>query len=289
MTLDIRDPRLLDIVDEDSPLLTIAEDFRFTEGPIWHPREHHLTFSDIPANKLYRWSDADGLRVYREPSQLTNGNTYDREGRILSCEHATSRVVREEQGELVVLASHWQGKELNSPNDIVVRNDGTIYFTDPLYGRGSHTGIERDPELDFQGVYRFDPANDELCLLGSDFEAPNGLCFGLDHETLFVADTARRHIRRFRIRGNSLEGGEVFGQSPAPDGLKIDAEGHLYAGGPGGVHVHHRDDGTLLGVIATGSFCANFAWGGDDLRTLFMTSSRGLYRLRVKTPGIALF
>jgi gluconolactonase len=287
--IDVKDPRLLDIVGEDSPLHTIAEDFEFTEGPIWHTREHHLTFSDIPANKLYRWSEADGLRVYRDPSQMANGNTYDHNGRVLSCEHATSRVVREEQGKLVVLASHWQNKELNSPNDIVVRNDGGIYFTDPLYGRGARTGVEREAELDFQGVYRIDPASGQLSLLGRDFQAPNGLCFGLDHDTLFVADTQRRHIRRFRIRGDSLEGGEVFAESPAPDGLKIDTEGHLYAGGPGGVHVYHRDDGTFLGVIGTGSFCANFAWGGDDLRTLFMTSSKGLYQLRVKIPGIPLF
>ena len=289
MTIEIKDRRLLDIVDEDSPLETIAEDFQFTEGPIWHPRERYLVFSDIPADKLYRWSEDGGLRVYREPSQMANGNTYDREGRMLSCEHATSRVVREEAGRLVVLASHWQNKELNSPNDIVVRNDGGIYFTDPIYGRGAHTGIEREPELDFRGLYRIDPESSELELLSSDFEAPNGLCFGLDHDTLFVADTTRRHIRRFRIGRNGLEGGEVFTESPRPDGLKIDTRGHLYAGGPGGVHVYHGDDGTFLGVIGTGSFCANFAWGGDDLCTLFLTSSRGLYRTRVKIPGIPLF
>ncbi len=289
MTIDVQDPRLLDVVDEDSPIETISEQFDFTEGPIWHPGERHLVFSDIPANRLYRWSEGEGLAVYREPSQMANGNTYDRQGRILSCEHATSRVVREEAGRLEVLASHFEGKELNSPNDIVVRRDGGIYFTDPLYGRGSHTGIEREPELDFQGVYRIEPDSGALTLLGRDFESPNGLCFGLDHDVLFVADTSRRHIRRFRVAGRGLEGGEIFADSPRPDGLKIDSEGNLYAGGPGGVHVHHRDDGTLLGVIGTGSFCANFAWGGDDLRTLFMTSSKGLYRTRVKVPGIALF
>ncbi len=289
MSIDVKDSRLLDIVDQDTATQAIAETFDFTEGPIWHPGAHHLIFSDIPANRLYRWSDNDGLSVYREPSQMANGNTYDQQGRVLSCEHATSRVVREEDGRLVVLASHWQGRELNSPNDIVVRNDGGIYFTDPLYGRGSHTGVEREPELDFQGVYRIEPASGELTLLGRDFESPNGLCFGLDHDVLFVADTRRRHVRRFRLRGDGLEGGEVFAESPAPDGLKIDVQGNLYAGGPGGVHVYHRDDGTFLGVIGTGSFCANFAWGGADLQTLFMTSSHGLYRVRVKVPGVALF
>lgn len=287
--IEVKDRRLLELVEQDAVVETLAETFEFTEGPIWHPRERHLTFSDIPADKLYRWSEAGGVCVYREPSHMANGNTYDHEGRMLSCEHATSRVVREEGGELVVLASHFEDKELNSPNDIVVRHDGGLYFTDPLYGRGAHTGVEREAQLDFQGVYRIDPASGRLTLLSRDFRSPNGLCFGLDHDVLFVADTQRRHIRRFRLSGDALEGGEVFAESPAPDGLKIDTQGHVYAGGPGGVHVYHRDDGTFLGVIGTGSFCANFAWGGDDLRTLFMTSSRGLYSVRVKVPGIALF
>jgi gluconolactonase len=198
-------------------------------------------------------------------------------------------VVRESDGELQILASHFTGRELNSPNDIIVRSNGEIFFTDPLYGRQGHTGVVRDAELDFQGLFRIRPDSLELTLLCKDFQSPNGLCFGLDHDTLFVADTQRRHIRRFRIAGDSLEGGEVFAESPAPDGLKIDSQGYLYAGGPGGVHVYHPTDGTFLGVIQTGSFCANFTWGGDDMKTLFMTSSTGLYRTRVKIPGIAFF
>ena len=136
-------------------------------------------------------------------------------------------------------------------------------------------------------MYRIEPESRTLTLLRDDFQTPNGLCFDLDHDVLFVADTRRRHIRRFRIEGDRLEGGEVFAESPAPDGLKIDSRGYLYAGGPGGVHVYHPEDGTFLGVLQTGSFCANFTWGGDDLRTLFMTSSQGLYRMRVNVPGIA--
>ncbi|MCZ6616544.1 MAG: SMP-30/gluconolactonase/LRE family protein [Gammaproteobacteria bacterium] len=289
MDIVVEDSRFLDVVDENLERETLSEEFQFTEGPIWHPTERHVTFSDIPANRMYRWSEADGLSVYREPSNMANGNTYDHDGRILSCEHATSRVVREVDGGLQVLASHFDGKELNSPNDIIVGDNGEILFTDPLYGRQGHTGVVREPELDFQGVFKLDPASLELTLLASDFDSPNGLCFGLDQDTLFVADTKRRHIRRFHIGDGALEGGEVFADSPAPDGLKIDSRGYLYAGGPGGVHVYHPDDGAFLGVIPTGAFCANFTWGDDDMMTLFMTSATGFYRTRVKIPGIPLF
>ena len=174
-------------------------------GPIWHPRDAHLTFSDIPANKIYRWSETGGVSVYREPSHKANGNTYDRTGRMLTCEHATSRVVRDDGGAVEVIASHYQGKELNSPNDIVVRSDGAIFFTDPTYGRNAGpTGIERDPELDFRGVYQITPIG-ELKLLASDFNMPNGLCLSLDEQELFVADTPERHVRRFRIDGDRFD------------------------------------------------------------------------------------
>ena len=296
MSIEIRDRRLLDIVDEGLELEQLAGDFQFTEGPIWHPREKHLTFSDIPANRMFRWSEAGGVAVFREPSNMTNGNTYDQQGRMLSCEHATSRVTRTEaDGSVTVLASHYEGKELNSPNDIVVRNDGTVWFTDPTYGRADRTGVVREPELDFRGVYRLHPDGGDLVLLAKDFDMPNGLAFTPDHRSLYVADTPRRHIRRFAIEADgSLSGGDVFAESRgdgpgAPDGLKTDSAGNVFCAGPGGVHVYHPADGTCLGVIQTPAFCANFAWGGDDLRTFFLTSSTGLYRTRVKVPGIALF
>ena len=296
MSIEIRDRRLLDVVDEGLALEQLAGDFQFTEGPIWHPREKHLTFSDIPANRMFRWSETGGVAVFREPSNMTNGNTYDQQGRMLSCEHATSRVTRTEaDGSVAVLASHYQGKELNSPNDIVVRNDGTVWFTDPTYGRADRTGIVRELELDFRGVYRLHPDGGDLVLLAKDFDMPNGLAFTPDHHSLYVADTPRRHIRRFAIEADgALSGGDVFAESSgdgpgAPDGLKTDSAGNVFCAGPGGVHVYHPADGACLGVIQTPAFCANFAWGGDDLRTFFLTSSTGLYRTRVKVPGIALF
>ena len=288
MSLDIRDERMLEIVPADASRETLGDTFEFTEGPIWDPTAQQLTFSDIPANKLYRWQEAVGFSVYREPSQMANGNTYDRQGRILSCEHATSRVVRDAGGQLEVLASHYEGKELNSPNDIVVGGDGSIYFTDPDYGRQEPHGVARERELDFCGVFCITP-DGELHLLAKDFVKPNGLCLGLDETTLFVADTQARHVRKFQLDGTTLRGGEVFCDSPAPDGLKIDSRGFLYAGGPRGVGVYHHTDGAWLGNFTTPEFCANFTWGGADLRALFMTASTGVYRIPVNVPGLPLF
>ena len=287
MSINIKDPRMAEVVAADATRETIADTFDFIEGPIWHPRDQHLTFSDIPEDKLYRYSASTGVSIYREPSNMANGNTYDRQGRILSCEHATSRVVGEEGTAIEVLASHYNGKELNSPNDIIVSRDGSILFTDPTYGRQGQHGVHRELDLDFCGVYRIDTSG-ELTLLADDFEQPNGLCFNLDESALYVADTTRRHVRRFDYDGATLSGGEVFCSSPAPDGLKIDSRGFLYAGGPG-VGVYHPDDGTFLGVFETPAFCANFTWGDADLQSLYLTASTTLYRVRVNVPGIALF
>ena len=295
MGIEVRDQRFLEIVNEDLELEVLGEDFGFTEGPIWHPKEKHLTFSDIPNNRMHRWSEGKGVQLYREPSQLANGNTYDKEGRILTCEHGTSRVVREEgDGSLTVLASHWEGKELNSPNDIVVRGNGDIFFTDPTFGRGSHTGIERPLELDFRGVYKIDANTGTLHLLRQDFTQPNGLAFSTDEAILYVADTPQMHIRKFEVADDGdLTGGDVFAHSTgqgqgAPDGLKVDSQGNVYCCGPGGVHVYDPN-GVCLGVIQTPAFCANFTWGDDDFLTFYMTSSNHLYRVPVKVPGTPLF
>ncbi|MEM7079116.1 MAG: SMP-30/gluconolactonase/LRE family protein [Pseudomonadota bacterium] len=152
MTIDTRDARLHEIVDPAAHIEVISDAFEFIEGPIWHPGEASLIFSDIPGDTLYRWHAGRGVETYRSPSNMANGNTYDRAGRILSCEHATSRVVREAQGELTVLASHWGELELNSPNDIVVARDGTILFTDPTFGRTGDHGVRRDLQLDYPAI-----------------------------------------------------------------------------------------------------------------------------------------
>ena len=296
MTIELRDDRMGEIVGSDAVRETLADGFQFTEGPIWHPVEKHLTFSDIPADTMYRWTAADGVATYRKPSNLANGNTYDKQGRILTCEHGTSRVVRQENdGSITVLASHWEGKELNSPNDIVVRANGDIFFTDPTFGRGEGTGgLARSLELSFRGVYKIDGSTGGLSLLASDFTQPNGLAFSVDENSLYIADTPEMHIRRFDCAADgSLSGGEVFAKSEgrgfgAPDGLKVSSTGHVFCAGPGGVHVYEPTEGICLGVLQTPAFCANFTWG-EDMLSFFMTSSNHLYRIRLKDGGTPLF
>jgi len=288
-------PTFAEVVCEDPVLEELASGFEFTEGPVWHPRDRHLTFSDMPGDHMRRWSADRGVTSFRRPSNKANGNTYDREGRLLTCEHATSRVTRTgHDGSISVLASHYQDRELNSPNDIVVKSDGTIYFTDPNYGRVPYYGVERPQQLDFQGVYRMDEDGGGLTLLAADFKAPNGLCFSRDETRLFVNDTERGHIRVFELSADGgLVGGQVWAQlhgdrPGAPDGMKIDSAGNLYCCGPGGVHVF-APDASLLGVIAVPEVVANFTWGEDDMRSLFLTASSKLYRVRTRTPGTALF
>jgi len=192
-----------------------------------------------------------------------------------------------------ILASHFGDKALNSPNDIVVATGGAVYFTDPSYGRMPYYGVPRPQELSFQGVYRID-ADGSVVLLADDFVQPNGLCFSLDESRLFVNDTERQHIRVFTVKGNGdLGGGAVWavteGEGPgAPDGMKIDSRGNLYCCGPGGVHVFDPS-GHRIGIIRVPEMATNFTFGDEDLRSLYVTASTSLYRLRVRVPGLRLF
>jgi gluconolactonase len=276
-------------------MVRIASGFGFVEGPVWHPYEQHLTFSDIPGDELWRWAERDGVTSFRKPSRMANGNTYDRAGRMLSCEHATHRVTRTEaDGSTSILAESYAGKALNSPNDIVVKTDGSIYFTDPTYGRMAFFGIERPCELAFRGVYRLDGDGSGLELVSADFDQPNGLCFSADEHQLFVNDSVRKHIRAFDVgAGGNLSGGGVWADVVgtaygAPDGMKIDREGNVYCCGPGGIHVF-TPSGQLLGIIAVPENAANFTWGGSTLDTLYITASTSIYAMFVNTPGFPLF
>jgi gluconolactonase len=269
--------------------------FLFTEGPLWHPTGKFLLWSDMPGDHMRRWSAKDGVTTFRQPCNKSNGLTYDRQGRLLACEHATSQITRTEaDGRIVSIATHYQGKQLNSPNDIVCKADGGIYFSDPPYGRAKFYGVERPQELDFQGVYRVGPAPRSTELLVDDFERPNGLCFSLDERRLFINDTARKHIRVFDVtpKGTLTNGrvwAETKGDKPgAPDGMKLDAAGNVYCCGPGGIHVFNPD-ATLLEILEVPEYTANFAWGDDDYRSLFITASTSLYRVRRTTPGLPVF
>jgi len=293
VSLDVRDPRLSRVVGAEVAFEQIATGCLFTEGPLWRPHDRYLLWSDMPGDHLRRWSRADGVTTFRKPCNKSNGLTWDRQGRLLACEHASSQVTRTEaDGRITPLATHHEGKALNSPNDIVCSAAGDVYFTDPTYGRMDYYGVKREPELSFRGVYRVGPDPRSSRLLADDFDQPNGLCFTLDGARLLVNDTARKHIRVFDVKPDGgLSGGAVWaettGDAPgAPDGMKLDSAGNVYCCGPGGIHVF-APDATCLGVIHVPERTANFAWGDDDLRSLYITASTSVYRMRVQVPGVS--
>jgi sugar lactone lactonase YvrE len=266
----------------------IATGFQFTEGPVWHP-EGYLLFSDIPANTIMRMADDGTIAPWRHPSGNANGLTYDRQGRLIACEHGNRRVsITMPDGEVQPLATHYEGKRLNSPNDVVVRSDGSIYFTDPPYGVR-----EEERELPYSGVYRISP-DGALELLVDDFERPNGLAFSPNEAVLYIDDTVRRQIRAFDVSADGgLSNGRIWADmaSPdagGPDGMKVDREGNVYCTGPGGLWVF-TPGGECLGVIRGPEQPANLAFGGANLDTMYLTARTSLYRLRTKIPGMPVF
>lgn len=291
--IEVKSPRLLDLVAEDAAVERVGSGFQFTEGPIWHPREQCLYFSDIPADTRRRWSAADGASEVRHPNNKGNGMTFDRALNLYVCEHVTSALVRETPaGERQVLASHWRGKELNSPNDVVVKSDGAVYFSDPTYGRMPVFGLEREQALDFQAVYRI-AANGELHCEADDFDQPNGLCFSPDESLLYVNDTTRAHIRVFDVRADGgLTNGRIFAESIGTgvleegvvDGMKCDEHGNVYVTGPGGFWVFAAD-GEHLGVLGMAENAANLNWGGPGWSDLYCTCSTSVYRIGLKVAG----
>lgn len=295
----IVDERFRELIDETAGFEILAEGFRFTEGATWHPVERHVTFSDIPSNRIHRWfADSGATTILREPSGMTNGMTYDGDGRLLMCEHATSRVTRfETDGVITVLADRWQDSELNSPNDIVVDTSGAIWFTDPLYGREADTGVAREPALPFRGVFKIN-LDGHLELIGDDYDGPNGLCFSPDQRRLYVNDSERCTIRVYEIDANGgASGGEFFAETRdddgtlgigSPDGMKVDAAGNIWSAGHGGIHIFDPT-GQLLGVLLTTQFPANFCFGGDDLRTLFVCAGTTFQRIRLGQAGHPIY
>ena len=291
MSLDVRSPKLLDLIDANAQLEQLGTGCEFTEGPVWHAEGEFLLFSDIPANQMKKWTAEEGITNFRVPSGKSNGLTYDKQGRLVTCEHANRRVSRTEaDGTVVTIASHYEDKRLNSPNDVVVKSDGSIYFSDPPYGLTADYGVEGEQDLDFQGVYRLSPDGQTLTLLIDDFDRPNGLCFSPDESILYIDDTERMHVRAFDVQSDgTIANGRIFaeeeGEGAAPDGMKIDVHGNVYLTGPDGIWVFDTS-GQHLGIIQTPERSANLAWGGDDWSTLFITASTSLYSIQCKVSGI---
>jgi sugar lactone lactonase YvrE len=280
------------IVPAGANVETLATGFLFTEGPVWNASAEYLLFSDIPDNRIKKWTPSDGISDFRFPSGKSNGLTLDRDMRLIACEHANRRVSRtEDDGTVVTLASHYQNKKLNSPNDVVVKSDGSVYFTDPPYGLNSMFGTMGAQELPFYGVYRWSPNDEELSLLIDD-SVPNGLAFSPDESLLYIADTEMNHIRVFDVASDGKTGnGRIFAEIPgnplAPDGIKVDSEGNVYTTGHGGIWILNPE-GRRLAIISVPELPANLGWGGEDGKTLFITARTSLYRVRLNIPGVPL-
>jgi gluconolactonase len=283
-SLEVRDAAFHALLHPDSGLIRLATGFGFTEGPVWMAEAHCLLFSDIPGDEIWRWSQEGGVSSWRAPSHHSNGNTTDRQGCLITCEHGSRRVTRTDaEGQVTVLAEAYQGKRLNSPNDAVVKSDGTLWFTDPPYG------VDRAlVEQPANYVFRLDPEAAGPVALTGDLCMPNGLCFSPDEQHLYVADSSERaHVRRFSVSpDNTLGGGEVFASigEGVPDGIRTDCAGRLFSTAADGVHVF-APDGLLLGKILTPEVAANCTFGGPGRDLLFITASTSLYMIHLNTRG----
>ncbi len=293
---EIIDPVFRTYVLGNAPLERIATGFRWVEGPVWFGDAGALLFSDIPNDRIMRWIEGEGVSVYRAPSNFANGNTRDRQGRLISCSHGLRAVLRTEfDGRITILADRFEGKRLNSPNDVVVKSDGTIWFSDPHYGiKLDYEGERAEQELACN-VYRLDPQSGELSIVASDFSGPNGMAFSPDEKKLYIADTgaifdecAQRHIRVFDVTGDGrLTGGAVFHTvSPgAADGFRIDEDGNVWTSAADGVHCI-SPDGRLLGKIKVPETVSNITFGDRHRSRLFICATTSVYAVWLNRRGI---
>ena len=266
-------------ISPNSQVEKIVGDFEFTEGPVWHP-DGFLLFSDIPANTIYKWQPGQKTTIFRQPSGNANGNTLDRSGRLITAEHGNRRIsLTKKDGQIVTLVSHYQGKRLNSPNDLAVKSDGSIYFTDPPYGIESE-----QEELGFYGVYRL-ASDGMLTLLVDNFVRPNGIVFSPDESKLYINDSQKGHIRVFDVKPDGmLTNGKLFAklkppsQEGAADGMEVDTKGNVYSTGPGGIWIF-SPEGQLLGIIETPEAPTNLAWSDSKQQTLYITANKSIYRV----------
>jgi gluconolactonase len=295
MPIEQLSPQLETIISTSEPILELADGFGGAqgpaEGPLWWVEGGYLLFSDIHNNRRMKYAPGEGVTLFQEPTNRANGLTRDLQGRIIACEHDSRRVTRQEpDGSITVVANSFQGRRLNRPNDVVVKSDGCIYFTDPWT---SPLAAEQW-DLTFSGVYRVTPDLGTLTLLVDDFILPNGLAFSPDESVLYINDSRRGHIRAFEVQPNGTlakASDRVFvdltGTEPGvPDGMKVDVEGNVYCGGSGGLWIMDPN-GTKLGRIVHGApATTNLGFGGTDWKTLYFTSRNHLGSVNVKIPGI---
>lgn len=287
------DPRLASVLAPGAELERIATGFKFTEGPLWDPASGALLFSDIPANRICSLDGRGEVNVVREPSGKSNGLTWDPSGCLVACEHAGRRVsITDHEGAVQTLVDRYERRRLNSPNDLVFRSDGTLYFSDPPYGLSSPMGEEAAQEQPISGLYLLRSGESECRLAAGGWDRPNGLAFSPDESYLYVADTPRYLIRRFRVEADgSLTDPEDFasfkGEEGAgrPDGMKVTEEGVLFVTGPGGLWIL-SPEGDRLGRIRMPEKAANCAWGERDGSTLYIAASTSIYRIATRTRGI---
>ena len=298
---EVLDERFKQCVSMSARVERLYEGARWSEGPAYFPAGRYLIWSDIPNDRILRWDETTGaVGVFRQPAGYTNGHTVDRQGRLVSCEHGNRRVSRTEpDGSLTVIADRYQGKRLNSPNDVVVKSDGSIWFTDPAYGIDTdYEGYRAESEIGACHVYRVDPVTGDCRIAADDFVRPNGIAFSPDERYLYVSDTGAshipngpRHIRRFAVAADgTLSGGDVFAVCTAGffDGFRCDAFGRLWAGAGDGVHCH-EPDGTLIGKVRVPEVVANVVFGGPRHNRLFICGTTSLYAVLLPVKGAKTF
>lgn len=295
----IDDPAFSQFIVGSAALDVLYSGCRWAEGPVWFDDMQCLLWSDIPNQRILRWaadmSTSGSVTTFRQPSNFSNGQTRDRQGRLVTCEHGLRRVSRTEIcGSVTVLAESFQGKRLNSPNDVVVQSDGSIWFTDPTYGiLSDYEGYRAAPEQPVHGVYRVDGTSGDISLVADDFCQPNGLAFSPDERRLYIADSGAshdgskpRHIRAFDVKDGKLTRGRVFAEIDAgiPDGIRIDLAGNLWSSAADGVHCF-APDGHRLGKILVPEAVANLTFGGPRRNRLFITATTSLYAIYVTATG----
>lgn len=294
---EVLDKRFARLVNSNARLDHLHTGCRWAEGPAYFPAQRTLVWSDIPNDRMLRFDEATGeVGVFRAPAGYSNGNSVDREGRLVTCEHGNRRVTRtEHDGTITVLADRFEGRRLNSPNDVVVRADGTLFFTDPAYGIDSdYEGHKGTSEIGACHLYRLDPRTGALAIAADDFVRPNGLAFSPDERLLYVADTGAthvedgpRHIRRFEVAEDGrLSGGEVFATCTAGlfDGFRLDTDGRIWTSAGDGVHCY-EPDGTLIGKIRIPEVVANVAFGGPKRNRLYICATTSLYAMMLSVNG----